>query len=91
MTGYIGPVSVCAVCSEALVPYQTADFAPYLVVFMVGLVFTPLVVLLSLSSTGDGAAVPVAAAALASALILLPRAKGVAIALLWALDIRSNQ
>jgi len=89
--GYIAPVSTCSVCGEALAPYQTADFAPYLVVFVVGLIFTPLIVLLSLSSTGNGEAAVVAAAALASALILLPRAKGAAVALLWALDIRSNQ
>jgi uncharacterized protein (DUF983 family) len=68
IAGYIAPVSMCSICGEVLSPYQSADFAPYLVVFVVGLVFTPLVVLLSLSSRGNGGVVVITAAALASAL-----------------------
>jgi len=92
LKSYIAPVDACASCGENLAPYRTADFAPYLVVFVIGLIFTPLTIALSMSTAGDGdAIVAIMAAAVVTALLLLPRAKGAAIALLWALDVRSNQ
>ena len=91
LRGYIAPVQRCHSCAENFAPYGAADFAPYLVVFVVGLLFTPIVVVLSLSgAAGDFALYAIAALAVLTALALLPRAKGLAIALLWALDIRSN-
>lgn len=75
-------------CGEDLDRYQTADFAPYLVTFFVGLVFTPLTFVLSLDETlADWALYATIAAALATAIALLPRTKGAAIGLLWALDV----
>jgi uncharacterized protein (DUF983 family) len=92
LTGYIAPVAACKVCGEGLAPYRTADFAPYLVVFVIGLIFTPLTIAVSLRDSSDIAAIAaIMAAAVATALVLLPRAKGAAIALLWSLDVRSNQ
>jgi uncharacterized protein (DUF983 family) len=92
LSGYISPVSECATCGEHLQPYQTADFAPYLVVFANGLIFTPIIVFLSMSRYGSvWLTVLLVTIALANALTLLPRAKGAAIALLWTLDIRANQ
>jgi uncharacterized protein (DUF983 family) len=92
LAGYISPIEKCANCSELLLAYQTADFAPYLVVFFVGLVFTPAAAVLSMSSYASvWLIVLLMVAALLSALLLLPRAKGAAIALLWALDIQANQ
>lgn len=91
MRGYISPIADCAVCHEHLEPYQTADFAPYIVSFLVGLVFTPPIVVLSIHN--DTSVLPLillSLAAVACALLLLPRAKGAAIALLWALDIQVN-
>lgn len=86
--GYISPVAACSACGENLARYQTADFAPYLVTFFVGLVFTPLTFVLSLDETlADWALYVTIAAALATAIVLLPRTKGAAIGLLWALDI----
>jgi uncharacterized protein (DUF983 family) len=91
LKGYIAPVDACVSCGENLAPFRTADFAPYLVVFVIGLIFTPLTIALSMSTAGHGyAIVAIMAAAVVTALLLLPRAKGVAIALLWALDVRSN-
>ncbi len=91
LQGYIKPVAQCRRCGENFVPYQTADFAPYLVVFVVGLIFTPIIVASSLSSSAnDLTAYVLSAMAVACALLLLPRAKGAAIALLWAPDIRAN-
>lgn len=88
--GYIRQSPHCSACQENLAPYQTADFAPYLVTFAVGLIFTPLVLVLSGSPAfHDWAVAATLAAAIATALVLLPRAKGAAIGLLWALDVRA--
>lgn len=85
--GYISPVAACAACGEDLSRYQTADFAPYIVTFFVGLVFTPVAFVLSLDEAlGDWALYVTIAAALLTAVLLLPRTKGAAIGLLWALD-----
>ena len=92
LSGYISPIATCAHCGEMLAPYQTADFAAYLVVFSVGLVFTPATAALSTSHYASGALIAcLVLAALASALVLLPRAKGAAIALLWFHGITGNQ
>lgn len=88
--GYVRPAPTCTPCGEDLTPYQTADFAPYLVVFFIGLVFTPLVLAMSLNPNfGDWALMPTLGAALGVALVLLPRTKGAAIGLLWALDVKT--
>jgi uncharacterized protein (DUF983 family) len=83
---------MCTTCGEDLTLFQTADFAPYLVVFFIGLVFTPLVLAMSLNASfGDWALMPTLGAALGVALVLLPRMKGAAIGLLWALDVKTLQ
>lgn len=92
LSGYMRPVPECDRCGEDLAPYQTADFASYLVMFAVGLLFMPVVLVVSISSAASSWLVSaVVAIALVSALLLLPRAKGAGIALLWALDIKANQ
>jgi len=90
LRGYISPIAACAACGEDLAPYQTADLGPYLVSFAIGLTFTPLAVAIALNpAIVDWIIWPLIAAALALAALLLPRAKGAAIGLLWALDIRA--
>ena len=90
LKGYITPLARCDACGEDLSPYQTADFAHYLVTFLIGLTFIPLVLALSLSGmAADWLIVPLLAAAVGLAILLLPRAKGAAIGLLWALDVRA--
>ena len=90
IAGYVRPVRRCGVCGEDLAAYQTADFAPYLVTFVVGLVFTPLVLALSAhAELGGWALAATLGAAVTSALLLLPRMKGAAVGLLWALDVRT--
>jgi len=92
IAGYMTPIAVCSVCGERLGDYQSADFAPYLVTFVIGLAFGPAVLELSLAGVASPAVTALlVVAALATALVLLPRAKGAAIALLWALDVRTNQ
>ena len=86
--GYIAPVARCNACVEDLARYQTADFAPYIVTFLVGLVFIPLTLVLSLDGAlGDWAFYVTIGAALLTAIVLLPRVKGATIGLLWALDV----
>ena len=88
LAGYIKPAPRCLACGENLAPYQTADFAPYLVTFAIGLIFTPLIVVMALRDPQrPWILYAVMAAALISALMLLPRAKGAAIGILWALDV----
>jgi uncharacterized protein (DUF983 family) len=93
LTGFIRPVAACTECAENLEPYQTADFAPYLVTFAIGLVFTPLILAANLvwSVPADVSMAIGLTAALLCAMILLPRAKGAAIGLLWSLNVRANQ
>lgn len=91
LRGYVTPAGDCLLCLAPLSRYQTADFAPYLVTFAIGLMFMPAAFFLSMSGAGDLAIAILVLFALTMALILLPRMKGAAIGLLWALDIRSNQ
>lgn len=92
LQGYIFPRTECESCRENLAPYQSADFAPYLVTFAIGLTFTPLILIATmLWDVPAPLALTVGlSAALACALTLLPRMKGAAIGLLWALDVRAN-
>ncbi|MDZ4775794.1 MAG: DUF983 domain-containing protein [Alphaproteobacteria bacterium] len=87
LEGYIAPFARCTSCGEDLRHYQTADFAPYLVTFMTGLIFTPLTVAIAVRMP-DNPYVPwvLLGSAVAFTLMLLPRMKGAAIALLWSLD-----
>ncbi len=89
---YISPRLACEICAETLARYQSADFAPYLVTFAIGLTFTPLILVSTMIwDVPESLAVSVGlSAALACALALLPRMKGAAIGLLWALDVRAN-
>lgn len=90
LIGYSAPAPRCTACGESLAQYQAADFAPYLVTFFVGLIFTPLTVALALSGKVDVMMMTMLmSAAVVTALLLLPRAKGAAIALLWALDVHN--
>jgi uncharacterized protein (DUF983 family) len=92
LRGYVTPTGDCAACNERLARYQTADFAPYLVTFAIGLIFMPIALALSLSGAVSNLAVlALIVVALSTALLLLPRMKGAAIGLLWALDVGTNQ
>ncbi len=66
LSGYIRPNARCAACGEDLSSYRTADFAPYLVTFVIGAIFTPLTVVFSMSADANAwvvAALTVAALA----------------------------
>jgi uncharacterized protein (DUF983 family) len=90
LQGYIRPAPRCRLCGEDLSPCQTADSAPYIVTFLVGLIFTPIVlVLASNERRSDWVIAAILAAAVVTALALLPRAKGASLGLLWALRVRN--
>ncbi len=86
--GYLRPAARCERCGEALARYQSADFAPYIVTFIIGLIYVPLVLVLAPRQQQNelGVAFLLIAAA-ATALLLLPRVKGGVIGLLWALRV----
>ena len=83
---YLTPNAHCAACGEDLSRYQTADFAPYIVTFLVGLIFTPLALVLTASGASDFTLPVLLLAAVVSAVLLLPPMKGAALGLLWAMN-----
>ncbi len=92
LSGYMRPAPECSACGEDFAPFRTADFASYFVMFIIGLVFTPVIFVMSMKGQpGFWPSAIVCLLAVTSALALLPRAKGAGMALLWALDLRSNQ
>jgi uncharacterized protein (DUF983 family) len=83
-TAYLKLSRTCSACGANFSRSETADVAPYLTVFILGLILTPLT--LALASSGRTSVWVLAllvASALAAALLLLPRVKGVLAALLW--------
>lgn len=86
LRNYLTPNAECSVCGEDLSRYQAADFAPYIVTFLVGLVFTPLALVLTANGASDLKLPIILLAAVVSAVLLLPPIKGAALALLWAVN-----
>lgn len=90
MRGFIDAASKCNACNEGLGQYQSADFAPYLVMFLVGAIFTPLTLIVASNPDHSPFAIWfILAGALVTSLALLPRVKGAAIGLLWALNVHN--
>lgn len=83
--GYLKLSPACAACGANFSGAETADVAPYVTVFILGLVLTPLTFVLTMGFGLDSAWALAAllAGALAATLLLLPRVKGVLAALLW--------
>jgi uncharacterized protein (DUF983 family) len=76
---------VCTACGADFSRSETADVAPYVTVFIVGLILTPalLVVTMGLGWRSDRTLGLVLVGAVGLTLLLLPRVKGVLSALLW--------
>ena len=90
LQGFAAPQQSCKSCGESLGQYQVADFAAYFVTFLVGAIFTPLTVLAAMRpDASDSAMWVLLGAAAVTALLLLPRAKGAVIGLLWALNVHN--
>jgi uncharacterized protein (DUF983 family) len=75
----------CAACGADFSRSGTADVAPYVTTLLIGLLGVPLILALStrVGPDQDWVIAPALAAAVALALLLLPRVKGVLAALLW--------
>jgi uncharacterized protein (DUF983 family) len=75
----------CPRCGADFSRSETADVAPYLTVFLIGLIATPLTFFLSLhyAPLRAWAVAALLGGFLALALVLLPRIKGMLAALLW--------
>jgi len=85
-SAYLKPVAQCPECAEDLARYQTADFAPYVVTFVIGVIFTPIVLALTSSGASDFMLPILLITAVIAALLLLPPMKGAALGLLWAVN-----
>lgn len=82
-SGHLRPMDKCETCGLDLSAYQSADFAPYFVMFLVGLLVTPLVVVGAVTHH-DGVVWASGAFGAILAIILLPCAKGAGVGLMWA-------
>ena len=82
---YLKLNAACPACGADFSRSETADVAPYVTTFIIGLVFMPPLVLLSLHAAHSAPwLMPVVLGGIvATALLLLPRVKGVLAALLW--------
>lgn len=90
LRGFAAPQQNCAACGESLGQYQAADFAAYFVTFLVGAIFTPLTVVASMRPHASDTMIwLLLGGAVLTALLMLPRAKGAVIGLLWALNVHN--
>jgi uncharacterized protein (DUF983 family) len=84
-SAYLKLSPACAACGADFSHTETADVAPYVTVFILGLILTPLTLILTLVLGIEAFWILalLLAGALAATLLLLPRVKGVLAALLW--------
>jgi uncharacterized protein (DUF983 family) len=81
---YLKQVENCSVCGESFGQIRADDGAPWLTIIVVGHIFLPLAFLLDLNFLPTWALMIGWAAFFAGlSLLLLPRAKGLFIAILW--------
>jgi uncharacterized protein (DUF983 family) len=84
MRSYLKQVENCAVCGEAFGDIRADDAAPWLTIILVGHIFLPFAFLVNVDRMPTWAAMLMWAACFASiALMILPRAKALFIAILW--------
>lgn len=92
-TGYLKMAPACSACGAALEPYRADDAPAYFVIFIVGHVIVPLVLL---AEKLYEPALWIHAAlwmplCIGLSLWLLPRVKGAVIGVLWALRVGARQ
>lgn len=82
---YLKLNKACPDCGADFSNSETADVAPYITVFIIGLIVTPLALVTTMyfHITSDLVLVAFLAGALTLTLWLLPRIKGMLAALLW--------
>lgn len=88
---YLKQVPNCAACGESFSQFRADDAAPWLTIIVIGHVFLPLAFMIDTSAlplwgvTGGMAAIFAGLGA-----VLLPRAKGTILAILWATRANAN-
>jgi uncharacterized protein (DUF983 family) len=82
---YLKPVENCSACGEAFGHIRADDAAPWLTIILVGHIFVPLMLVFVAFSTMPSwvSAVLWSLAFVGLSLAILPRAKGLFIAILW--------
>ena len=81
---YLKQVENCAVCGESFGQIRADDAAPWLTIILVGHIFLPLAFLVDVAWMPAWAAMAMWATVFAGlSLAVLPRAKGLFIAILW--------
>lgn len=90
---FLEPTTACAACGESYAHIRTDDFAPWLGIFVIGHVLVPLAILVE---TWFHPSVLVHAALWAVVgmelvFFFLPRAKGMALGLMWSLNLRGDE
>lgn len=88
LTGYLETVPACPVCAAPLGHLRADDMPPWLTILVTGHLLAPFIIAISRHtdwSTGQQLALwlPIT---LALIFMLLPRAKGVTLALLWGME-----
>lgn len=82
--GYLKPVASCAACGEPLGHIRAEDGPAWLTILLVGHILAPFILAFGSNNWPDWAGMIVwAAAALVLSLLLLPRAKGFFIGVIW--------
>lgn len=90
---YLKPIGACASCGEAYGQIRTDDAAPWLTILIVGHIIGPLIVVAEKNFQPEAwqqVAIFIPATLLLS-LLLLPRAKGALLGLMWALRLRGDE
>lgn len=90
---FLEPNPACACCGENYSHIRTDDFAPWLGIFVIGHLLVPLAILVE---TWFHPSVPMHAAIWAvvgmeMVFFFLPRAKGMALGLMWSLNLRGDE
>ena len=82
---YLKQVEHCAICGESFGQIRADDAAPWLTIIIVGHIFLPLAFLVNMAALMPEGAVVLFWASLFAllSLLVLPRAKGLFIAILW--------
>ena len=90
---FLKPTGACAACGEAYADIRTDDAAPWLTILIVGHIVGPLIVISERNLHPElwlQASIFLPATLLLS-LLLLPRAKGALVGLMWALRLRGDE
>lgn len=93
LSGFLKPARSCQVCTESYAAIRTDDLAPWLCILLLGHLLLPLIITVERLWAPPfwvhiAVWIPLGAE---MAFVLLPRAKGMALGLMWALRLRGDE